>query len=234
MSKHHKKWNEFEREALTDLEKIEQEHGSPIALTTQSPGEPIAMSTPEVTPNPAPLPEPTPVLPTPAPSPTPLAPPTATISADPSTINPGQHSTLKWSSTNGVSANLSVIGDVPVDGSETVSPTVSTNYTLKVVAADGSSQTASVAVVVSGTPSAPPLPENVATPAGGVTQLQLDIMDDVVEVKGALSNIAADARTEYEKLNESARGQFHAALNTLEQKFNVALPAMHTLFGAKK
>ena len=58
-------------------------------------------------------------------------------------------------------------------------------------------------------------------------------MDDVVEVKGALSNVAADARLEYEKLSEVAKGQFNAALNTMEQKFNVSLAAMHTLFGAK-
>jgi hypothetical protein len=233
MSKHkNHRWPELEREALTDLERIEQEVGPhPNPPLTQSPGETIAMSTTEVTPN-NPNPNPTPA-PSPEPTPTPLAPPTATISADPSTINPGQHSTIKWSSTNGVSANLSVIGDVPVDGSETVSPTVSTNYTLKVVAADGSSQTASVSITVNGTPSAPPLPENIATPAGGVAQRQLDIMDDVVEVKGALSNVAADARLEYEKLSEVAKGQFHAALNTMEQKFNVSLAAMHTLFGAK-
>jgi hypothetical protein len=47
--------------------------------------------------------------------------------------------------------------------------------------------------------------------------------------------VAADARLEYEALSEVARGEFHAALNLIEQKYASVkgLGAMHTLFGAK-
>ena len=99
------------------------------------------------------------VITTPPPVPNPIAPlPTASISASPSPINPGQSALLTWSSENAVSANLSNVGPVAVAGSQTVSPTVSTNYTLKVTSADGASQTENAVVMVTGTPNPPPVP----------------------------------------------------------------------------
>lgn len=177
-----------------------------------------------------------PGTPSPNPSPAPVtSPPTASLSASPATTSgPGQTSILTWSSTNGATADLSNVGPVAVSGTQSVSPSVSTNYTLKVIGADGSSQTANATVTVTGTPAAPPVPDPLYTPPGSVSQLQLDIMSDTVAVKGALSAVAADARKEYEQLSEVARGQFHQFLNDIEIKFGIPMPAAHTLFGAKK
>jgi hypothetical protein len=184
------------------------------------------MSTPPVVTPPTPAPTPVP--------PTPPAPPTATISASPNpSPTPGGTVILMWSTTNAVAADLSNVGPVALSGTQSVSPTTSTNYTLKAIAADGSSQTATATVVVTGTP-VPPPPEPITTPAGAVAQLQLDIMDDVAATKGALSNVAAQARTEYEALSEPARGRLHQALNDLESAFSVSLAGIHTLFGVKK
>jgi|ERR1700722_4078510 len=167
-------------------------------------------------------------------TPTPPTPPTASISASPNpSPTPGGTVILTWSTTNAVSADLSNVGPVAIEGTQSVSPTTSTNYTLKAIAADGSSQTATATVVVTGTP-VPPAPEPITTPAGAVAQLQIDIMDDVVATKGALSSVAAQARTEYETLSEPARGRLHQALNDIETAFNVSLGGIHTLFGVKK
>jgi len=231
MGKHHKhkSYTEFERETLDGLATVEQtEHH----IEHQIKGEQPTMSTAEVTPNPTPAPAPA-AEPTPIPAPSVPKPPTATLSANPSTINPGQSTTLTWSSTDAVSANLSNVGPVSVEGTQSVTPSVSTNYTLKVTAADGASQTANATVLVTGTPAPPPVPAPIATPSGGKTQTQLDIMSDVAALKGTLSSVAADARAEYEQLNEAAKGMLHQAFNDVEQKFNVELAKMHTLFGAK-
>src|SRR5437016_7706666 len=74
----------------------------------------------------------TPITPA-APPPPPPAPaaPTVTISADPSTIEKGQSSTLSWSSTNATNVSIDQgIGDVSTSGSRSVSPSSSTTYTL--------------------------------------------------------------------------------------------------------
>lgn len=78
-------------------------------------------------------------------------------------------------------------------------------------------------------PAAPPAP----TPQAAISTVQADIKNDVVAVKGALSNVAAQARTEYEALAEPAKAKLHTLLNDLETAFNVSLGGIHTLFGEK-
>ena len=75
--------------------------------------------------------------------------PTATITAVPDTIQPGQTSTLTWST---VGASDVTLNNAPVqaNGSQSVSPTVTTTYTL-IARGDGGSTTSSATVTIGGT-----------------------------------------------------------------------------------
>ena len=76
-------------------------------------------------------------------------PPTVTLSASPTSIDRGQSVTLTWSSTSAESAEITPdIGMVPMAGSRTVSPSVTTTYRITVTGADGQTATASVTVTV--------------------------------------------------------------------------------------
>jgi peptidoglycan-associated lipoprotein len=93
--------------------------------------------------------------PPPPPPPAPVA-PTVTISADPSTIEKGQSSTLTWSSTNATNVSIDQgIGDVSTSGSRSVSPSSSTTYT---ITAKGEGGTASATTRITVTTPAPPPP----------------------------------------------------------------------------
>jgi len=80
-------------------------------------------------------------------APTATAPPTATLTADPLAIDVGQSVVLNWRTTNATSASIDGIGSVPVNGTQTVSPSTSTNFHL-VVKGDGGTTDASVRVTV--------------------------------------------------------------------------------------
>ncbi len=73
--------------------------------------------------------------------------PTATITANPEAIDQGQSVVLNWRTTNATNASIDGIGDVPVNGTQTVSPANSTNFHL-VVKGDGGTTDASVRVTV--------------------------------------------------------------------------------------
>jgi hypothetical protein len=91
----------------------------------------------------------------------------------PVTIQSGQQSTLSWTTTGASQVSLSGIGMVAANGSTTVSPTVTTTYTLMAVGANGT-VSAPVTVTVS-TGSIPQVVTFVANPqnidAGQSTQL---------------------------------------------------------------
>jgi peptidoglycan-associated lipoprotein len=74
-------------------------------------------------------------------------PPTATISADPLSIDLGQSVVLNWRTTNASSVSIDGIGDVPVNGTQTVSPASSTNFHL-VAKGDGGTTDANIRVTV--------------------------------------------------------------------------------------
>jgi hypothetical protein len=78
-------------------------------------------------------------------------PPTLTFSASPTTINSGQSSTLSWSATNATSCTASGgwTGTKSTAGSQSVSPTATTTYTLACTGAGGTT-TKSATVTVSG------------------------------------------------------------------------------------
>ena len=73
--------------------------------------------------------------------------PTATITADPQAIDQGQSVVLNWRTTNATKVSIDGIGDVPVNGTQTVSPANSTNFHL-VATGDGGTTDASVRVTV--------------------------------------------------------------------------------------
>ena len=74
---------------------------------------------------------------------------TVTLSVSPGLIDWGDSTTLTWSSTNAVSAEITPdIGAVPASGSRKVSPRTTTTYRITVRSADGRTQTASVTVRV--------------------------------------------------------------------------------------
>ena len=73
--------------------------------------------------------------------------PTATLSADPTAIDQGQSVVLNWRTTNATSVSIDGIGDVSVNGTQTVSPASSTNFHL-VAKGDGGTTEANVRVTV--------------------------------------------------------------------------------------
>ena len=97
-----------------------------------------------------------------APPPTAMAPesitppPTASITADPPAIDLGQSVILNWRTSNATSVSIDGIGEVAVNGTQTVSPSSSTNFHL--VAKNGGGTTEAnvrVTVRVPEVPSAP-------------------------------------------------------------------------------
>ena len=74
-------------------------------------------------------------------------PPTANITADPLSIDLGQSVVLNWRTTNASSVSIDGIGEVPVNGTQTVSPSASTNFHL-VAKGDGGTTDANVRVTV--------------------------------------------------------------------------------------
>ena len=86
----------------------------------------------------------------------PPQPPTVTLTAEPSSIEAGQSTTLQWTSQDATSASIAPgIGAVPVNGMRVVSPTQSTLYTISVTGVGGD---ASASFMVSVTAPPPPPP----------------------------------------------------------------------------
>jgi peptidoglycan-associated lipoprotein len=97
------------------------------------------------------------VAPPPPPPPPPPPAPTATLSASPDTIQPGQSSTLTWQTQNATDVELEGVGKVGPDGSRRVSPTQSTTYRL-IAKGAGGTQEATARVTVTPPPAPPPQP----------------------------------------------------------------------------
>lgn len=73
--------------------------------------------------------------------------PTASITADPSAIDVGSSVVLAWHTTNATSATIDGIGPVPVNGTQNVTPSTSTNFHLSATG-DGGTAEANVRVTV--------------------------------------------------------------------------------------
>lgn len=102
-----------------------------------------------------------------APPQAPPAQPTVTLNASPASVNPGQTSTLSWSSTNATDLDIQPgVGKVSPEGSTSVTPTETTTYTVT-ASGPGGSATATAQVTVA----APPPPAQPAAPAPSVEEL---------------------------------------------------------------
>lgn len=78
--------------------------------------------------------------------------PTVTLTANPTTVSPGQATTLTWTSANATSMTWVDFGAVSLNGNAGVWPNATTTYTVTATG-PGGSQSASVTVTVSGTTS---------------------------------------------------------------------------------
>jgi peptidoglycan-associated lipoprotein len=103
----------------------------------------------------------------PPPPPPPAKAPTATLTAEPESIQPGQSSTLKWSTENADDVTLDG-NKVNASGSQTVSPAQTTTYHLT-AKGPGGSQDATAQVTVA----QPPPPQPTPTPTPQITDEQL-------------------------------------------------------------
>jgi peptidoglycan-associated lipoprotein len=103
--------------------------------------------------------------PPPPPPPPPAPSPTASISANPNSIDKGMSTTLSWQTTNATDVSIEGIGAVQPNGSQQVTPTDSTTYHL-VAKGEGGTQEATARVTVN----APPPPP---TPQAGPTEEEL-------------------------------------------------------------
>ena len=125
---------------------------------------------------PAPPPPPPPPGPT-APPPAPAKPVVGTFSAQPSSIQRGQSSTLRWNVTGADSVSIdNGIGVVSASGTRSVSPSSSTTYTLTARNAGGAT-TSTASVSVTDPPPAPPPP--VAAPKASLDERLRNEVTDV-------------------------------------------------------
>jgi len=141
----------------------------------------------------APPPPPAPVVEAPpAPAPKPQAPRIDTFTAEPSTIERGQSSTLRWSVAN--ATNMSIdqgVGAVQANGTRQVTPGNSTTYTLT-ASGSGGSTTRSVTVSVNAPPAPPPPPSRPAVTISSAEQLTREAQDIYFDYD--MSDLRADAQ----------------------------------------
>ena len=105
---------------------------------------------------PAPPPPPPPKQETPPPPPPPKAPTINNFSAEPSSIERGQSSTLRWSVSDATDIRIEPgLGSVTASGNRTVFPGNTTSYTLT-ARGPGDERTASATVTVTAPPAPPP------------------------------------------------------------------------------
>jgi len=97
------------------------------------------------------------VAPPPPPPPPPPPAPTASLSANPNTVDKGQSTTLTWQTTNANDVSIDGIGPVDASGSRQVTPADSTTYHL-VAKGSGGTQDATARVTVNAPPPPPPPP----------------------------------------------------------------------------
>ena len=137
---------------------------------------------------------PPPPAPQQEPAPAPPRTPTASLTAEPATIERGQAATLRWSSTDATELTISGLGVVEGKGSREVRPAESTVYRLTATGPGGS---ATASAVVNVTVPAPPVAA--APPAPTVKTFAQRVEEEL-----------ADAYFDYDKSN--IRGDAQAAL----------------------
>jgi len=96
--------------------------------------------------------------PPPPPAPPAMTAPTASLSANPNTLDPGQPTTLTWQTTNATDVSIDGIGAVETSGTRQVTPVESTTYHL-IAKGSGGTQEATARVTVNSA-AAPPTTSN--------------------------------------------------------------------------
>jgi len=117
------------------------------------------------------------VPPPPPPPPPTLAAPTASLSANPNSVDPGQPTTLTWQTTNATDVSIDGIGPVDMSGSRQVTPVDSTTYHL-IAKGTGGTQDATARVTVNAAPAPPPATTSNATEEELFSQTVKDIYFD--------------------------------------------------------
>jgi peptidoglycan-associated lipoprotein len=92
----------------------------------------------------------------PPPPPPPPPQPTASLTANPNSIQRGQSTTLTWQTSNATDVSVEGIGAVQPNGSQQVTPTESTTYRL-IARGAGGTQEATARVTVTAPPAPPPV-----------------------------------------------------------------------------
>jgi peptidoglycan-associated lipoprotein len=143
--------------------------------------------------------------PPPPPPPPPPAAPTASLSANPNTIEKGQSTTLTWQTTNATDVKIDFVGPVDPNGSKQVTPEDSTTYHLT-AKGSGGTQEATARVTVTAAPPPPPPPSSATEEelfAQNVKDIYFDY--DKSDVRGdQQSSIQGDAQF----LNQHPNVQF--------------------------
>ncbi|WP_263365608.1 OmpA family protein [Edaphobacter bradus] len=100
------------------------------------------------------------------PAPTPAPAPTATITADPAAIDLGQSVVLNWRTDNATVVTIDGIGEVPANGTQTVTPSNSTNFHLTAKGDSGTTEAnVRVTVRVPVAPTPPPANDDMGSEA---------------------------------------------------------------------
>jgi peptidoglycan-associated lipoprotein len=162
------------------------------------------------------------VAPPPPPPPPPPAAPTASLTANPNTVDKGQATTLTWETTNATDINIDSVGAVKPTGSQQVTPTESTTYHLTAKGAGGT-QEATARVTVNTPPPPPPAPS--ATEEELFSQNVKDVYFDYdkYDVRGDQSSlIQADAQflAQHPNINFTIEGHCDERGST---EYNLAL-----------
>ena len=141
----------------------------------------------------------------------------------PLSIQPGQQSTLRWTTSGATTVSISGVGSVTLNGSTTVSPAQTTTYTLSATSSDGKTVTAPVTITVS-TGTVPQIVVFVVTPStidpGSSAKLcwQVTLATSISITPGIGSNLNANdcatvspsATTTYTLTAINATGQIQA------------------------
>ncbi|RXH56571.1 OmpA family protein [Granulicella sibirica] len=103
--------------------------------------------------------------------------PTATITADPAAIDLGQSTALNWRSQNATSVTIDGLGPVPVNGTQMVTPSNSTNFHLTAKSDDGQTTEANVRVTVRTAAAPAPMGDNGAGNMGTDAAFHQNVQD---------------------------------------------------------
>ncbi|MFN3326046.1 MAG: OmpA family protein [Bryobacteraceae bacterium] len=159
-----------------------------------------------------PPPPPPPPPPAPAPAPPPPAKPSATFSAEPSTIERGQSATLRWNVSNATEVRIEPgIGSVPSQGTRQVFPTNTTQYTLT---ASGPGGTVNASASVNVTVPPPPPPPKPDPPKRTLSErLASEVQDAYFDFDR--SDIREDARATLSRNADALRSIFQEFPNAV-------------------